>query len=226
MQEYVNKEFCISADEFSRRDLWFAMGYGNAEPDSGVREMAETLVRRLVPCARMKYMYKVVAAEKLSGRTISLDGSCFTPEGIICSYLDGMESACVFVATVGKEFDAAVKSVNAEGDILADFIADSIGTVLAELAVSRLEDEFLPLERHSMSYSPGYCNWNICQQQLFFQLFPPEPCGIRLSESSLMSPEKSVSGFFAMGESLTRQPYHCSICKNVRCYKRRNAGIC
>ncbi len=217
------KEFTLTPGQFPLKELWFAMGYRDGEPEGRVCEMAEALVRRLVPTAVLRYMYRVVPAQKLSGRQVLLDGRTFTPEGIICSYLDGMESACVFVATAGREFDDAVKAVNAEGDIVSDFIADSIGTVLAEYAVGRVEDEFLPLDRHSMSYSPGYCNWDIKEQQLFFPLFPAEPCGIRLSESSLMNPEKSVSGFFAMGENLVRQPYHCQICKNTKCYKRRNA---
>ena len=217
------KEFTLEVSEFPLKELWFSMGYRDSLPEEKVRTMAEGLVERLVPRAVLRYMFRVVPAEKVSGRQVLLDGRLFTPEGIICSYLDGMESACVFVATAGREFDAAVKALRQEGDIVADFIADSIGTVLAEYAVGRVEDCFLPLDRHSMSYSPGYCNWNITEQQKFFPLFPAEPCGIRLSESSLMSPEKSVSGFFAMGESLVRQPYHCQICKNTKCYKRRNA---
>ena len=219
----VYREFTISPDAFPLTELWFAMGYKGQEPEDRIRGLATDLVGRLLPRTVVRYMYRVVEAEKLSGRQLRLDGRLFTPEGIICSYLDGIEQACVFLATAGVEFDRQVKELNREGDILAGFIADSIGTVVAEQAVSRVENEFLPLERHSMSYSPGYCNWDIREQQLFFRLFPPLPCGITLTESSLMQPEKSVSGFFAMGEKLIRQPYHCQICKNTKCFKRRNA---
>lgn len=219
----VYKEFKISPDSFPLDELWLSMGYKGREPEEHIRKMAADLVSSLIPKTVARYMYRVVDAEKLSRRQVLFDGHLFTPEGIICSYLDGIESACVFVATAGAEFAGEVRKLNQEGDILADFIADSIGTVVAELAVVRVENEFLPLDRHSMSYSPGYCNWNIKEQQLFFQLFPPEPCGITLTDSFLMQPEKSVSGFFAMGEKLVRQPYHCQICKNTRCFKRRNA---
>ena len=98
------------------------------------------------------------------------------------------------------------------------------GQVLAEYAVGMIEKDYPTSGGISMSYSPGYCNWDIREQQILFSLFPPEPCGVHLSESSLMTPEKSVSGFYALGETLVRQPYHCEICKNTRCYKRRNAG--
>ena len=134
-----------------------------------------------------------------------------------------MTHALVFVGTAGREFDAAVKELNKEGDILADFIADSIGSVLAEMSVARIEADYKAGGGISKSYSPGYCDWNIREQSILFSLFPPKPCGIYLTDSFLMQPEKSVSGFFALGETLVRQPYHCEICKNTRCYKRRNA---
>ncbi len=198
------------------------MGYNGAVPDDLVRGLSEELIEDLVPSARLRYMYRIVEAERVTKQQLTFDGKIFSPGGIICSYLEGMTHACVFVATAGREFDSKLKELAEKGDIVADFIADSIGTVLAELAVSRLEVE-LGIDAHlSLPYSPGYCGWDIREQQDFFPMFPPEPCGIRLSESSLMTPEKSISGFFAMGENLARQPYHCEICQNKKCYKRRN----
>lgn len=198
------------------------MGYRGASPDAEVREMSERLVRELVPLARMRYMYRMVEAEKVSAKQVRLGGVEFLSGAIIGSYLDGMTDACVFVSTAGREFEAAVRALGEKGDIVADFIADSIGSVLAELAVDRLEKDLGLGGGLSMPYSPGYCGWDVREQHRLFSLFPPEPCGIRLSESSLMTPEKSVSGFFALGKTLKRQPYHCEICQNKKCYKRKN----
>ena len=218
----TERSFSIEASAFSREDLWTAMGYNGAVPDDRVRGLSEELIEDLVPSARMRYMYSIVEAERITKQQLTFDGRTFSPGGIICSYLEGMTHACVFVATAGREFDAKLRELAEKDDIVADFIADSIGTVLAELAVSRLEAE-LGIDAHlSLPYSPGYCGWDIREQQDFFPMFPPEPCGIKLSESSLMTPEKSISGFFAMGENLARQPYHCEICQNKKCYKRRN----
>lgn len=219
----TEREFTLSAAELSRSDVWLAMGYKGAQPEEYIRSLVEEVISRLLPFARIRYMYEIVEAEKLSPKQVRLGGVLFTPGPIIGSYLKGMTHACVFVATAGEEFDAKVRELNAEGDIVADFVADSIGTVLAELAVDRLEKELGFAKGLSMPYSPGYCGWDIREQHLFFPLFPPQPCGITLSDSSLMSPEKSISGFFAMGENLVRQPYHCEICKNTKCYKRKNA---
>lgn len=219
--EAIEASFSLKPEELSRESVWFAMGYRGAVPEQRIRDMAEEVIERLVPCTAVRYMYRMVPAAKLSPTTMSLDGAEFKPGGIICSYLDGMTDACIFVATAGREFEAGLRDINAEGDIVTDFIADAIGTVLAELAVDRLEKSLMPELTLSMPYSPGYCGWDIREQHILFNLFPENPCGIRLTESSLMQPEKSVSGFFAMGEKLHRQPYHCEICKNSKCYKRR-----
>lgn len=218
------RAFSVAPADIPEKDIWFAMGYRDNVPEERVREMVLAMRERLVPRATARFMYQILPAEKLSPRQIRMGDVLFTPEGIICSYLKGMTHVLVFVATAGREFDAAVKEVNAEGDIVADFIADSIGSVLAEYAVSRIEDDYDGGINISMNYSPGYCGWNIREQHALFSLFPPDPCGIHLTDSSLMTPEKSVSGFFALGETLRRQPYHCAICKNKTCFKRRNAG--
>lgn len=215
--------FSITPAEFDFNDLWLAMGCKGSVPDAGIRSLAEEIANEIIPAARMQYMYSIVEASKLSAKEVLLGGVRFGVGPVIGSYLQGMTNACVFVATAGLEFNAKVAEIRSRGDIAADFIADSIGSVLAELAVSRLEEELGLESGLSLSYSPGYCGWDVREQQKFFMMFPPEPCGVRLSESSLMSPEKSISGFFAIGEHLVRQPYHCHICNNKQCYKRKDA---
>ena len=219
----VERAFQISPEELPEKEVWFAMGYKDSVPEERIRGMVRELICEHVPKATLRYIYQVVEAEKLSPRQVRMAGKTFTPEGIICSYLQGMTHALLFIGSAGWEFDRAKEALKANDDIVADFIADSIGSVLAEMTVARIEQDYVGKETISMPYSPGYCNWDIREQHILFSLFPERPCGIILSESSLMTPEKSVSGFFALGETLQRQPYHCQICKNTKCFKRRNA---
>lgn len=217
----VERAVPVSIQDIVWKDLWFAMGYKGEEPEQGIQEMAEALVEEMLPGTMLRYAYRVVEARKLSPSRVMMDGKEFTTNGIISSYLGGMTHACVFLATAGEEFNATIRKIRFRDDIFAEFVADSLGTLLAELAVSRLEEDLRMDKGLSLPYSPGYCDWDISEQKLFFTLFPELTCGITLSESFLMSPEKSVSGFFAMGEKLQRQPYHCAICRNERCYKRK-----
>ena len=219
----IYKDFQISPEELPEKEVWFAMGYKDSVPEQMIQEMVRQVRDALVPKAVLRYMFQIVEASKLSSRQVLFAGKTFTPEGIICSYLKGMTHALLFIGSAGWEYDRAKEEMKADGDIVADFIADSIGTVLAEMTVAQIEKDYDGPETISMPYSPGYCDWDIREQHLLFSLFPEKPCGVILSDTSLMAPEKSVSGFFALGETLQRQPYHCEICKNKRCFKRRNA---
>ncbi|MFR2061496.1 MAG: vitamin B12 dependent-methionine synthase activation domain-containing protein [Alistipes sp.] len=109
------------------------------------------------------------------------------------------------------------------GDCVREFIADSVGSVLAEACVAKLEQQLdCDLEiPHTLPYSPGYCGWRVTEQHLLFGMLPDRPCGIELTESSLMYPIKSVSGIIGIGSRVERKPYGCTICRNTACYKRR-----
>jgi cobalamin-dependent methionine synthase I len=54
----------------------------------------------------------------------------------------------------------------------------------------------------SNRYSPGYCRWTVAEQKKLFSLLPPEFCGITLSDSCLMQPIKSISGFIGIGPKI------------------------
>ena len=110
---------------------------------------------------------------------------------------------------------------------MQEFLLDSLGSAIAEAVVrevcSKVENYVLPLGYGvSHPYSPGYCGWHVTQQKFLFSLLPERPCGVRLSESSLMSPIKSVSGVIAVGERIVKRKYGCELCGKADCYKNRN----
>ena len=151
----IEKAFKISPEELPEREVWFAMGYKDSVPEQRIRDLVLELRGRLVPEATLRYAYQVVDAEKLSPRQVRMAGKTFTPEGIICSYLKGMTHALLFIGSAGWEFDRAKEALKSEDDIVSDFIADSIGTVLAEVTVSRIEQDYDGAGTLSMPYSPG-----------------------------------------------------------------------
>jgi len=219
----LQRNFSISPQEFPLEDLWLAMGYKGSQPDDAVRSLTTELLERLCGKASLKYICREVDALKANAKEIILDGIAFASGPIIGSYLNGMTSAYVFIATAGRECADEMMNIKKENDLMLDFIADSIGSVLAEISVSRLETELAHNATVSLPYSPGYCGWDVREQKKFFSLFPDEPCGVTVNDSCLMTPEKSISGFFALGKELVRKPYHCKTCRNINCYKRRNA---
>ena len=75
-----------------------------------------------------------------------------------------------------------------------------------------------------LSYSPGYCGWHISGQKKLFAFLHPEEIGIRLLDSFLMHPLKSVSGVFVCGpEDIHRFENgfaFCGECRHQTCRER------
>ena len=97
-------------------------------------------------------------------------------------------------ATAGTGFERFQHTLQQEGDMVKVYIADAIGSVIAEKTADCMEialDEYIRDRgwRHTNRFSPGYCGWHVSEQKKLFPLFPSaEPCGIRLTDSSLMLP--------------------------------------
>lgn len=72
----------------------------------------------------------------------------------------------LFTVTIGEGFDDYVAALKQEDDILRIFVADALGSVLAETTVSLLMDTLKQkAEQEGMkvsnNYSPGYCSWHL-----------------------------------------------------------------
>lgn len=128
-----------------------------------------------------------------------------------------------FIATAGPAVAHRIQELYRQGDAAYAYVMDVAGTVLAEKAATRLldvieEEAALSGMQISDSFSPGFCDWNVAEQQLLFSLFPAGFCGVTLSASSLMSPVKSVSGLVGIGPALKRSGTQCYLCRDENCF--------
>lgn len=205
-------------------EICLAMGYDGQTPERFILDLIGEVKREIASLCRVRYMYQVVESRLLGPYKLHVQDHIFHIGRIISSYLRDTTHACLFLVTAGAEYDTYLDHLRREQDTVREFIADAIGSVLAEACVERIRIQLSQTTslKQTLPYSPGYCGWNINEQRAFFELFPGNPCGILLNESNLMSPVKSVSGIIGLGEDLVPQPYHCEICTNRNCYKRKN----
>lgn len=162
--------------------------------------------------------------------SLSVGDTCFSIGKIITRQLRGSESFAFFAATAGTGFERFQHTLQQEGDMVKVYIADAIGSVIAEKTADCMEialDEYIRDRgwRHTNRFSPGYCGWHVSEQKKLFPLFPSaEPCGIRLTDSSLMLPIKSVSGVIGLGDGVRKLEYTCGLCTYDKCYRRKRRG--
>ena len=126
-----------------------------------------------------------------------------------------------------QAFEEYQERLKKEGDMVKIYIADALGSILAEktadLMEETLEKELIQKKwKHTNRFSPGYCGWHVSEQQKFFSIFPVfQPCGIRLTASSLMLPIKSVSGIIGLGTDVKKMEYTCGLCTFEQCFRRK-----
>ena len=150
----------------------------------------------------------------------------------IARQLRGSEAFVFFAATAGTEFEVFQHTLQQEEDMVKIYIADSLGSIIAEKTYAmdtgndpaEFTAEYIREKnwKHTNRYSPGYCGWHVSEQQKLFPLFPiAAPCGIRLTDSSLMVPIKSVSGVIGTGTNVRKLEYTCGLCTYENCYRKR-----
>jgi cobalamin-dependent methionine synthase I len=150
----------------------------------------------------------------------------FEMGNIILRQLRGSEAFALFICTSGLEFETYQHRLKEQGDMVRVFIADALGSVIAEKCADQMEKALQESIdklgwKHTNRFSPGYCGWHVSQQQLLFPLFQGHTCGVKLTDSSLMVPIKSVSGIIGLGEKVRKLEYTCGLCDFKQCYKRK-----
>jgi hypothetical protein len=185
MEPVVLEKFEVAIDPAEVRRFLGSKNAGKPAPegryDGILGEAGEAAKRLIAP----KGIYVYAAGRELGGSTVF-------------AHLDRM-AFCV--CTIGPALEAEVTRLSASGDLLKAVVLDAIGSVAAEAVAASIDariaaETALEGLKTSCRASPGYGDWDVREQAAIFKLLPAERIGVRLSETFMMSPRKSVS--FAM----------------------------
>lgn len=225
----IQQTLTLAELEIDRSAIYEQMGYGKAVPDTETVAETDELLAKISEFLQARFSFFITDGEvDTTAKTLSAMGYGFDIGTIISRQLRGSQRYAFFVATAGMEFEEFQHSLQSSGDMVKIFIADAIGSVIAEKAADRMEEALSSLLtpagwHHTNRFSPGYCGWHVSEQQQLFQLFPGgNPCGVTLTPSSLMTPIKSVSGVLGLGSGVRKLEYSCGLCDFKQCYKRKN----
>lgn len=211
-----------------RKEIYLNLGYGSNIPDEVTSANIETIIGQAAAICSPRAIVNFFSC-RLKGSHLVVDEVEMHTGKIIAAYLKETCEVAVFAVTAGQEYDAYLHNIKSSGDIYTEFLADAVGSEIAEATVRLVSrtTETIAAERGmhiTLSYSPGYCGWHVREQPKLFSLLPDNPCGILLNESCLMSPVKSVSGIIGLSYSPDVQvPYSCEICGLETCYKRKTS---
>lgn len=202
MEPVLLEGFTVDIDTAEVRR--FLGSKGSARPAAGERYDAMTsgalsVARSLVA---PKGIYAYAAGRDLPGSRI----------------FERLERMAFCVCTIGPALEEEVTRLSGRGDLLGAVVLDAVGSVAAEAVAEHMNgaiaaDASREGLRTSRRASPGYGDWDVREQASIFRLLPAERIGVRLSETCMMIPRKSIS--FAVHVARAPESLRCeNSCEN------------
>jgi hypothetical protein len=169
--------------------------------------------------ARPKALYKVAYIESRDDKAVVIDGITMNSR-VLRVNLEQAHRVFPYVVTCGMELQEWADSID---DVLRRYWAETINEMALRVAIQVLDKHLAERYRpgRTSAMSPGSLGeWPIQAQRPLFALLgdPKEAIGVRLTDSLLMIPTKSVSGIrFPTEESFES----CQLCPRENCLGRR-----
>lgn len=207
-------------------EIYRSMGY-KGNKNVSLQPMIDEMIALVNQHCEIRKYFEILEQEiTIIDDKIIGENFTFVSGKIINHQLQGINRIVLFTVTLGNSFDDKLTELFAKGETIKAYIFDTIGSVLVEKIADFLEVELANQISedhmgHTNRFSPGYCGWDVKEQQILFGLLPEKCCGINLNSSSLMKPVKSISGIIGIGEGVIKKDYACSLCNMKDCYKRR-----
>jgi len=203
------------------------LGISDSDTTTPLAEVVKIEIDKLGSISDIRGGFKIFEDFKLNDslKSIKINGEQFSVGEEIYNNLHKSEKIVAFVYTAGEGYTEQAAEYNENDMHIQGYITDVLGNMVLEAISEKFMDDlkmkFCEDEQQvSNQYCPGYCDWDIREQKKLFSLFPKGFCGISLSDSALMIPVKSVSGFIGIGSNVKFSKYKCSQCKKINCIYR------
>lgn len=224
--EFDFKELNLNVSQIER-----VIGYKEGEKEKVFSDLISEVLKELEPVCKIKAEFVIIPNVKFldAGKSVDIGNINFQIKKIVFGQLKKSDSIAVFLCTAGVEPGFRSRKAMKEGDLLRGYMYDIIGSEIVEAAADLMQDALKSEtasdgKKITNRYSPGYCGWDVAEQHKLFQLIPDNFCGVSLTDSALMDPVKSVSGFIGIGENVKFNSYTCSLCDLKKCIYRRSRG--
>ena len=184
-------------------------------------ESMDELVALAQGLIQPRAVYEVAYTGAKGEGTVEVAGITFESH-ILCKNLEPANKVFPYIITVGPELERAA---SAQGDLLKQYYLEEMANMALESTAGwlggQLEARYGVTGLANMS--PGSLeDWPITEQTKLFSIFgdTEKAIGVRLTDSMLMLPRKSISGIlFPSEEGFVA----CQLCERERCPGRKAA---
>ena len=183
------------------REILLRLGYRRARTvlDAETQTRLAAAMERSFRLCRPAGCWRVMDFQKMDAGHLRLaDGSEIASGEIVARYGD-CRRLWLGAVTIGTALPERVRA-----DFTADagfdaVVGDAVGSETADAAMDFLQESARQeILRHGgrltkRRFSPGYGDWGLEGQRLFFALLPMAELGVELTATAIMKPEKSVT---------------------------------
>lgn len=222
------KEFIFSFSELNikKSDLIIVTGY---EPDNipqHFKELIDEAFLKVKYIDEFKIAFVDYSVDTINNGILKLNGIELNIGIKLSAELDGVDTIYLFLCTAGEKISNLSYNLCKSENPVLSYIFDILGTIIVEKLSDKVCEEIRNFEASRQKkitnrYSTGFCGWPLIDQFQLFTFFENDTCGIKLTESGLMDPIKSVSGIVGSGENVKFRNYNCNNCNQKNCLFRK-----
>jgi len=173
-----------------------------------------------------KVMIKNISSE---GRINLENGLHLEINNSMLNLLRGTSYLAFGLSTIGNHLEEKVAELFAKNEYPKAIALDAVGTVasrfLSQYIRSAVCQEAKEQNLQTTKYfTPGTFEWDISQQKNIFEIIPADKIGVKLTESCMMVPKKSLSWVIGIGKEIiiiSKENDSCKICLAENCQFRK-----
>lgn len=226
MTDYRMAEDERIMNERMTREAVRYLGYGTHEADADTLGMIRECFEELGRTAKKRIVYRVFDLHLAEDGHMEI-GNMRIESRSLFKNLKGCEKVILLGATLGVETDFLMKRYSctdmARAVVLqacgAAFLEEYLDECQQEMAREMAEEGYYLRPR----FSPGYGDFSILhQREILSMADTARRIGLTMTESSMLTPTKSVTALIGLGRSQENCPIKgCEACEKTDCAYRR-----
>ena len=215
--------------DIDKEKIMNRIGYdGDYTPSVRIDSLVDDYIENYHDFIAPSYVYKIRYIKSVNRNRVDIGDSIILESYKVARLLERCGKVAVFALTIGNYLEDMVAYLVNNGLVLQATVLDAIGSGTVEKLAAWLEQNIrIDASQEGMvtsrRFSPGYCDWDVSQQEQVFKALGDNTAGITLNDSMLMVPQKSVSGIIGIGRpDKGIENYNpCRTCRKLRCLGRR-----
>lgn len=226
MMPVIDKQLAINID---KQQVLNHLGYADdCKPSVRIKYLVNDYIENYHNLIDFSYSYIIRDIESVQENRVNIENSITLESKVISRLLKQCETVAIFVLTIGNHLEDMVTYLAENRLVLQATVLDAIGSGTAEQLAVFVEDKIRESATSrglviSRRFSPGYCDWNVNQQEMIFKAMQENTAGVRLAEEYLMLPRKSISGIVGISSNDSNIEHYnpCKTCPTADCPGRR-----